>query len=185
MAPASRDSEGTKARTFALLGSAVFFLFAPGTVAGLVPWWMSRWQVHPPFLGMTFFRVVGGLLIAIGLVILLEAFLRFALKGIGTPAPIYPTRHLVVTGTYRFVRNPMYVAVVWLILGQGLLFSNRHLLEYGLCVWLVMHLFVMLYEEPALRRSFPDDYADFTANVPRWIPRLTPWDGRGNKCWLR
>jgi protein-S-isoprenylcysteine O-methyltransferase Ste14 len=180
MAPANSNFDGTKARALALLGSSMFLLAAPGTVAGLVPWWIGHWQVHPPFLGITFLRMVGGLLITIGLVILLEAFLRFALKGIGTPAPIYPTRYLVLTGTYRFVRNPMYVAVVSLILGQGLLFSDRHLMEYGLCVWLVMHLFVVLYEEPTLRRSFPDDYADFTANVPRWIPRFTPWDGRGN-----
>jgi len=180
MAPARRNSADTRERGFALLGSAVFFVAAPGTVAGLVPWWMGRWHVQPPFFGLTFFRVVGGLLIALGLVILIEAFARFALKGFGTPAPIYPTRHLVVTGTYRFVRNPMYVAVVSLVLGQGLIFGDLRVMEYGLCVWLVMHVFVMLYEEPTLRRSFPEDYAAFTAHVPRWIPRLTPWDGRGN-----
>ena len=174
----NRNSSQSNARGFALLGSAIFLVAAPGTVAGLVPWWMGGWRVHSPFFGFAFLRFVGGLLIAAGLVILIEAFLRFALQGIGTPAPIYPTRHLVVTGTYRYVRNPMYVAVVSLILGQALLLGDIHVMEYGLCAWLATHIFVVLYEEPTLRRSFPNDYAAFTAHVPRWIPRLAPWDGR-------
>jgi protein-S-isoprenylcysteine O-methyltransferase Ste14 len=174
----NRISSRSNARGFALLGSAVFLFIAPGTVAGLVPWWMGQWRIHPPFFGFAFLRFVGWMLIAAGLVILFEACLRFALKGIGTPAPIYPTRHLVVTGTYRYVRNPMYVAVVSLILGQALLFGDIHVLEYGFCAWLVTHIFVVAYEEPTLRRSFPDGYAAFTTHVPRWIPRLTPWDGR-------
>jgi protein-S-isoprenylcysteine O-methyltransferase Ste14 len=71
----------------------------------------------------------------------------------------------------------MYVALVAIIFGQALLFNNIQLFIYGLCFWLPTHLFVRLYEEPTLRRTFPEDYAVFTAHVPRWIPRLTPWQG--------
>ena len=167
-----------KTRAFAALGTAIFFCVAPGTVAGFIPWWLDRWHVHASFAGSTLVRAAGVLLMAPGLIILIEAFLRFALQGIGTPAPIFPTRHLVVQGSYRYVRNPMYVAVVSLILGQGLIFGDIRVLVYGLCAWLLTHIFVLIYEEPTLRRSFPGDYEAFTANVPRWIPRLTPWQGR-------
>jgi Phospholipid methyltransferase len=109
--------------------------------------------------------------------VLLDSFARFALQGLGTPAPISPTRHLVVTGLYRHVRNPMYVSVVSLIVGQGLLFGNLRVLEYGFAVWLAFHLFVLLYEEPTLRSTFGAGYEAFCANVPRWIPRLRPWQG--------
>ena len=88
---------------------------------------------------------------------------------------VFPTRHLVVTGLYRYVRNPMYVAVVSAILGQGLILGNVGLLQYGGLVWLLFHFFVLIYEEPTLRASFGSDYATFCAGVPRWIPRLTPW----------
>jgi protein-S-isoprenylcysteine O-methyltransferase Ste14 len=81
----------------------------------------------------------------------------------------------VVTGLYRYVRNPMYVAVVALILGQGILFGDRSLLIYGGLLWLAFHAFVLVYEEPVLAESFGTQYEDFRANVPRWIPRLSPW----------
>jgi protein-S-isoprenylcysteine O-methyltransferase Ste14 len=177
MAPANRNHDDTKARGFALLGTAMFLLLAPGTVAGYIPWLIDRWHVHASFFGFTALRIMGVLLMAVGAVILIEAFLRFALQGMGTPAPIFPTRHLVVRGSYRYVRNPMYVAVVSLILGQGFFFGDIRVLIYGLCAWLVSHLFVLIYEEPTLRRSFPGDYEGFTTHVPRWIPRLTPWHG--------
>jgi protein-S-isoprenylcysteine O-methyltransferase Ste14 len=159
------------------LGSALFLVVAPGTVAGLVPWWISRWQLQAPLLGLSAFRVIGALFVAAGIPVLLDSFLRFALQGLGTPAPVFPTRHLVVTGLYRYVRNPMYVAVVAVILGQGLIFGNARVLGYGAVVWLVFHLFVLGYEEPVLRRSFGAEYETFRANVRRWLPRLTPWDG--------
>lgn len=175
MASAIRNSAEAKARGFALLGSAMFLLLAPGSVAGFVPWWIGGWRVHSPFFGFTALRVIGSFLMAAGAVILLEAFLRFALQGMGTPAPLFPPKNLVVTGSYRYVRNPMYVAVVSLILGQGCVFGDSRILVYGLCFWFVAHLFILLYEEPALRRSFPVEHAVFRAHVPRWIPRLTPW----------
>lgn len=162
-------------RLFAIIGSALFLVIAPGTVTGLVPWWISRWRMQPPFLNFFPFRVAGVLLILIGLSGLLDSFVRFALKGLGTPAPVFPTRHLVVTGLYRYVRNPMYISVVSLILGQGLLLGNLRVLEYGLLVWLAFHLFVLFYEEPTLRSTFGKEYESFCARVPRWIPRLTRW----------
>jgi protein-S-isoprenylcysteine O-methyltransferase Ste14 len=159
----------------AIIGSAVFLVLAPGFVAGLTPWWISRWRVEPPFFGLLLFRFVGGVLIALGCIGLLDSFIRFALRGVGTPAPVFPTRHLVVTGLYRYVRNPMYIAVVITILGQGLLLGNIGLLEYGGLVWLLFHVFVMVYEEPTLRASFGAEYTSFCAEVPRWIPRFTPY----------
>jgi len=162
-------------KVLAIVGSAVFLVIAPGFVAGLVPWWISHWRVEAPFLGTRLFRVGGGMLITLGVIGLLDSFVRFALQGVGTPAPVFPTRHLVVTGLYRYVRNPMYVAVAITILGQGLLFGNVALLEYGGLVWLLFHVFVLIYEEPTLRTSFGSEYKSFCAEVPRWIPRLTPW----------
>jgi protein-S-isoprenylcysteine O-methyltransferase Ste14 len=158
-------------RLFAALGSALFLVIAPGTVAGYVPWRISGWRMQAPLLHFSPFRWIGVLLIAAGVPVLLDSFARFALKGLGTPAPVFPTRHLVVSGLYRYVRNPMYVAVVGVILGQGMLFGSVRVLEYGFFVWLAFHLFVLIYEEPTLRRSFGEEYKTFCAHVGRWIPR--------------
>jgi protein-S-isoprenylcysteine O-methyltransferase Ste14 len=162
-------------RRAAVLGSLVFLVLAPGTVAGVVPWWISRWQLQRPLLGVALLRVAGGVLIAASAGALLDSFARFALRGRGTPAPVLPTRHLVVTGLYRHVRNPMYVAVVAAVAGQGLLLGDVRVLGYGALLWLVFHLFVIGYEEPTLRRSFGAEYDAFRANVPRWIPRVRGW----------
>jgi protein-S-isoprenylcysteine O-methyltransferase Ste14 len=162
-------------KVFAVAGSAIFLLIAPGFVAGLAPWWISHGRVGTPFLGMQLLRLAGVILAVIGITGLLDSFVRFALQGLGTPAPVFPTRHLVVTGLYRYVRNPMYVSVALTILGQALIFGNAALLEYGALVWLLFHLFVLIYEEPTLRASFGSEYEEFCAEVPRWIPRLTPW----------
>jgi len=161
-------------RLAATVGSAVLLVLAPGTVAVLVPWWLSHWQLGPPLLGVVALRWLGVVSIAAGLPVLLDSFARFALQGLGTPAPVAPPSRLVVTGLYRHVRNPMYVAVVSLILGQGLLLGSVTLLEYGGVVWLAFHLFVRVYEEPTLRATFGADYDRFCARVPRWIPRLRP-----------
>jgi len=162
-------------RLFAILGSAIFLVIAPGIVAGYVPWRICRWHLGAPLLGTSAFRLVGVLLIVAGLPVLLDSFARFALQGLGTPAPIFPTRHLVVSGLYRYVRNPMYVAVVSLVLGQGLFFGSSRVLEYGFAVWAGFHLFVLIYEEPTLGKTYGVEYEQFCANVPRWIPRLRPW----------
>ena len=98
-------------------------------------------------------------------------------RGLGTPAPVLPPRHLVVTGLYRHVRNPMYVAVVAAIAGQGLLLGDLRVVGWGSIVWAGFHLFVVGYEEPALRRTFGEEYERFRAAVPRWIPRWRAWRG--------
>jgi protein-S-isoprenylcysteine O-methyltransferase Ste14 len=156
-------------RAFAIFGSALFLVLAPGTVAGLVPWWISQWRFERHWLSL---QIAGAVLLMLGALVLLDSFARFAIKGLGTPAPVFPTRHLVITGLYRYVRNPMYVAVVALILGQGLIFGNVRVLEYGALIWLAFHLFVIGYEEPTLRASFGPEYEAFCRTVPRWIPRL-------------
>src|SRR3979490_1778991 len=100
---------------------------------------------------------------------------RVPLQGRGTPAPIAPTRNLVVTGLYRYVRNPIYVAVVAIILGQAVLMGDWRLIVYGALLWLAFHVFVVAYEEPTLERTFGREYEAFRAAVPRWIPRMPPW----------
>ncbi len=162
-------------RASAALGSAIFLVIAPGIVAGYIPWLISRWHWSPPFFGLSEVRLVGILAIAMGLPVLLDSFARFALQGLGTPAPVLPTQHLVVTGFFRYVRNPMYVAVDSLIIGQAFLLGNRGVLEYGAFVAVGFFFFVLLYEEPTLRRTFGSEYDEYRANVPRWLPRLTPW----------
>src|SRR5439155_13300804 len=106
-----------------VIGSAAFFLAAPGIVAGVVPWWLSRWHVRGSAWWLPA-RVIGSALAVVGLVVLVRAFARFVSEGRGTPAPVAPTETLVIGGEYRHVRNPMYVAVEALILGQGLLFGS-------------------------------------------------------------
>jgi protein-S-isoprenylcysteine O-methyltransferase Ste14 len=159
----------------AVLGSALFFVVAPAMVAGLIPWLITHWEFWPPFLAVEATRLAGVAFIIAGVPGLLDSFARFALEGLGTPAPIAPTRNLVVSGLYRYVRNPMYVAVVAVILGQAVLFADWRLLGYGALIWLAFHIFVLAYEEPTLRQSYGAEYESYRANVPRWLPRLTPW----------
>jgi protein-S-isoprenylcysteine O-methyltransferase Ste14 len=165
-------------RPAAILGSAIFFVVAPLMLGGFVPWWLTDWwQFRPPLLGIEAGRWLGVLLIIAGVPGLVHSFAQFALKGLGTPAPIAPTQHLVVSGLYRYLRNPMYVALVCVIFGQALLFGDVRVLIYGALFWLTCHVFVLAYEEPTLTQTFGSKYERFKESVPRWIPRLTPWDG--------
>jgi protein-S-isoprenylcysteine O-methyltransferase Ste14 len=164
-------------RALAITGSILFFIIAPFTLAGLVPYWISGWQMQPAFFEVEPLRFVGAAMALAGLYLLLDSFARFAVEGLGTPAPIAPPKHLVVSGIYRFVRNPMYVGVVSAILGQAIYFGDQRLAAYGAILWLFFHLFVLAYEEPTLKDTFGAEYDTFRRNVPRWIPRLTPWRG--------
>ena len=158
----------------AALGSAVFFALAPGVVVGLMPWWLTRWELRPMPMPV---RVLGGLLLVVALPVLVSAFVRFVRDGLGTPAPVAPTERLVVTGAYRYVRNPMYVAVLSAIVGQALLLGQTVLLGYAALVALLVVSFVRLYEEPVLRKQFGEAYETYRRAVPGWLPRLPPWNG--------
>ena len=166
-------------RAGALIGSFVFFWVAPATVAAYVPWLLTRWRVETPLLGVAAGRPLGFLLVILGAAVVVESFCRFALKGLGTPAPIAPTTHLVVSGLYRYVRNPMYVGVLAVVLGQALILGRAVLVGYAVFLWSAFFAFVVLYEEPALERRFGSSYTEYRANVRRWLPRLTPWEGSG------
>ena len=104
-----------------------------------------------------------------------SAFVRFVVEGAGTPAPVAPTAHLVVGGLYRFVRNPMYLAVLAAILGQALLLARPALAGYAVVAGAAMVAFVRWYEEPTLARRYGAEYAEYRARVPGWWPRLRPW----------
>jgi protein-S-isoprenylcysteine O-methyltransferase Ste14 len=165
---------GKDPRLWPVVGTFLFFWLAPGTAAGLVPYLITGFQFEPPLFG-AFGRAAGVALIGLGLAAIVACFSRFALEGRGTPAPIAPPKILVVSGLYRYVRNPMYVAVLTTIVGEALLLGSIALLEYAALAWLAFHAFVLAYEEPTLRRKFGASYESYCANVRRWWPRPTPW----------
>ena len=158
-------------RTKATLGSLVFLVLAPGVVAGLIPLLITNGHPLPPTDGLGAIRWAGLIVIAAGLVVVLDAFARFAWEGLGTPAPVAPTRTLVVSGFYRYVRNPMYLAVTALIFGQAVLFASWGVAIYGVIIAAAFVTFVRLYEEPTLRQTYGEEYAAYCASTPRWVPR--------------
>src|SRR3974390_1714068 len=123
--------EHAMSKAIAVLGSALFFVVAPFMLAGFVPWWVTQWEFRPAFFGVDLTRILGSILIIVGVPGLVDSFAVWARGGLGTPAPIAPTQKLVVTGLYRYVRNPIYIAVVAVIFGQALLFGDWRLLWYG------------------------------------------------------
>jgi protein-S-isoprenylcysteine O-methyltransferase Ste14 len=162
----------SKAR--AALGSLLFLLIAPGVIAGLIPWSLTEWNAETESLAL---RIGGGLLIVAGVSFLLHAFGRFVIDGLGTPAPVAPTQQLVVGGVYRYVRNPMYLAVGTTIVGQALLLGRPELLAYAAIFGVVVFAFVRGYEEPTLAEQFGPSYEEYRRAVPGWLPRLRPWRG--------
>ncbi len=153
------------------------FLLAPGVVVGLIPWLLTGgWQVREPLPYWAPVRVLGGVLLVAGLVALVGAFVRFVVEGFGTPAPVAAPEHLVVGGVYRYVRNPMYVAVLAAIVGQSLLLGQLGLLLYAGVFWVAVAVFVHVYEEPTLTRRFGAEYEAYRCAVPAWWPRLRPWE---------
>jgi protein-S-isoprenylcysteine O-methyltransferase Ste14 len=159
----------------AAAGSSIFFAVAPGTVAVLGPWLLTGWQPGAPFVVWAPVRLAGALLVVAGTTVLIHAFARFVVEGLGTPAPVAPTEHLVVGGLYRYVRNPMYLAVTATIVGQALLLWRPVLLVYAAVIATAFVLFVLGYEQPALRQRYGDSYEAYRQEVPAWWPRAHPW----------
>lgn len=157
------------------LYTTVFFVLAPGSTAGLVPWLITRW--HHPTGGPGPADVAGVVLIAAGGAVVVACFARFVTEGRGTPAPVAPTEQLVVGGLYRYVRNPMYVGVAWAIAGQVLLFGSAWVGAWLVAFLIAVVTFVKGYEEPRLAQQFGESYERYRRAVPGWWPRLTPYRG--------
>jgi protein-S-isoprenylcysteine O-methyltransferase Ste14 len=154
----------------AVAKTLIFTVFVPGTVAGYVPWRLRQGS-SAPLTGAEEWAAIA--VVGIGIAIYLyTAFWGFALTGGGTPAPIAPTKILVVKGLHRFVRNPMYIGVALAIGGQACLFHSWHIAMYMVFMLLAAHLFVIFYEEPTLHKQFGEEYDRYRASVPRWIPKL-------------
>lgn len=151
------------------LRSFFFLLLAPGMVAGYIPLVLLR---QGPQVETGVFSYLAFPLWILSGVILLWSFWNFLHEGRGTPAPVDPPKVLVVTGFYRYVRNPMYVGVIAANLGHFLWFGYWSLLIYTLVVFVAFNTFVAYYEEPTLRRKFGATYEEYLRKVPRWIPRF-------------
>src|SRR5262245_32808963 len=162
-------------RVTAALGSSIFFVSAPVMVAGVIPWWLTKWAFGRSGSFAWPLRLAGVVLIAAGLAVLVSAFARFVMEGGGTPAPIAPTDRLVVGGLYRHVRNPMYLAVLAIIVGEALALWRFDLLAYGAVVGVAMVSFVHFYEEPVLTDRYGVEYTRYRRAVPGWWPRWRAW----------
>jgi protein-S-isoprenylcysteine O-methyltransferase Ste14 len=147
----------------------------PGVIAGLVPYWITAgWQASGAPLAL---QVAGAALLLAGLGVLAHSVIRFAVEGLGTPFPAAPTEKLVVGGLYRYVRNPMYLAVIAIILGQAAILGSASLLAYAAIVWVVVASFARFYEEPTLAGKYGARYEAYRRAVRGWWPRATPWRG--------
>jgi protein-S-isoprenylcysteine O-methyltransferase Ste14 len=158
----------------AAFASAAFFVAAPGTVVGLIPWLITHWEITGSSPGWRVVQALGVVLIVVGLIPPVHAFTQFVKAG-GTPMPIAPTQRLVVSGFNRYVRNPMYVGLFIAIIGQALLFGSWELLVYAALLWTAFASFVHWYEEPTLVREYDGEYETYRRNVHAWLPRWRPW----------
>ena len=136
-------------------------------VAGIVPWLLTRWHADPQPLAL---RILGVALLVVGGALVLETTTRFAFQGRGTPAPWAPPERFVERGSYRFVRSPMYLGVLLLVVGHALLLGREILFAWAAASWLIFTSFLAFYEEPQLRRRFGATYDDYRRRVRRWLP---------------
>jgi protein-S-isoprenylcysteine O-methyltransferase Ste14 len=153
------------------LKTLIFTILVPGTLLGLVPWLLLRWSgaaVMPSFSVW----LIGLLPFCAGVILYLWCAGAFTFIGHGTPAPIDAPVFLVRSGPYRWVRNPMYLGVLSVFFGEAILFHSLLLAGCGLLIAVVVHLFVVFYEEPSLRRRFGESYEVYLRTVPRWLPRV-------------
>jgi protein-S-isoprenylcysteine O-methyltransferase Ste14 len=152
-----------------IASTAVFTLIMPGLAFVFLPALVFGWTGGARDLGGI--QLLGLVPIALGLAGLLLCFAGFIVQGEGTPAPYDAPRRLVSGRLYRWTRNPMYVSVTTIVLGEALLFGSLALLGYAAALWVTFHLFVTRYEEPGLRARFGAPYEAYLASVPRWLPR--------------
>jgi protein-S-isoprenylcysteine O-methyltransferase Ste14 len=153
-----------------LLRNLFFTILQPGIVAGLIPFLIlkegaSNILAQP----LIFHHYLGATVFFIGLVIMITCIISFAVKGRGTLSPADPTKRLVVTGLYKFSRNPMYIGVMLILIGEAAFFSSRSLWVYSAIVFMAFNLFIILHEEPRLKRDFGTEYQQYGRTVRRWI----------------
>lgn len=156
-------------RFWPVVNTLLFTIVVPGTVAILIPRWLSGGFVWPASRPLTW---IGAAAFAAGAAIYFRCAWEFAVRGLGTPAPIAPTKYLVTTALHRYVRNPMYLGVFLVLVGQILIYRSLKLLGYAAIFCLAVELFVVFYEEPTLRKQFGASYEEYRRCVPRWIPRI-------------
>jgi protein-S-isoprenylcysteine O-methyltransferase Ste14 len=165
------SSVGTPRPLRLVLGTILHTLVLPGSLVGGLPYWLLESAEGAPAAAAPLQLVLGTLLIVSGAGILTVCFRDFVVSGKGTPNPLDPPRVLVSDRLYKYIRNPIYAAVVIMLLGEALVFAALVLALYAVMVWLVLHVLVLIYEEPTLRRGFGACYEAYCREVPRWIPR--------------
>ena len=152
------------------LRNLFFTILQPGLVAGLIPYWILGAEIETAFDSpLQLNHYLGAIVFLIGLAIMLSCIVWFAVKGRGTLSPVDPTKHLVITGLYKYSRNPMYVGVVTILIGEALFFQSTSLWLYALFVFVGFHLFIILIEEPRLKKDFGEAYHTYCEKVRRWI----------------
>jgi protein-S-isoprenylcysteine O-methyltransferase Ste14 len=166
-----------RTKTSATIKTIVFTFIAPGTVTVLLPFVILRWVSRVCAIGFDPLSMVGVAMIAAGVVVYATCAWGFVRFGLGTPAPIDPPIHLVVRGPYRWSRNPMYVGIVCILLGEAIACRSVALLGYAAAIFLGFNIFIFGYEEPTLRRLFGQEYDDYRCRVPRWIGWKQTRDG--------
>lgn len=152
------------------LKTLIFTILVPGTVAGIFPWLLLQ-QSGGGAVAIPSIWLIGLVPLLLGVGLYLWCAGAFTFVGKGTPAPIDAPKVLVIQGPYQWVRNPMYIAVLSVVIGEAILFHSLLLVEYALLVWLVVHVFVVFVEEPSLRRQFGASYETYLRTVARWLPR--------------
>jgi len=158
------------------LKTVLWTAFVPGTLTVLLPYLLLSSKREPFTLDLSVFRFAGLIPMVLGALFYLWCAWDFTFSGKGTPAPFDPPKEIVVRGLYRHVRNPMYVAVLLILIGEAILVQSALLLILSGLLFSVFHVWVILYEEPVLRRRFGTPYEDYCVNISRWIPgaaRLT------------
>lgn len=153
-----------------LLRNLLFTILQPGVVVVLIPYLILKQKaieiINSSF---TWFQYSGALFFIIGLLVTLVCILSLAFLGRGTLSPAYPTKQLVVKGLYRYSRNPMYVGVMAMLVGESLYFHSSALLIYLLIVFFFFNIYIINFEEPRLRRDFPESYSSYLKKVRRWL----------------
>jgi protein-S-isoprenylcysteine O-methyltransferase Ste14 len=152
------------------LRNLFFTILQPGLVAGLIPYWIIKPKIKNTFtLPLNWYRYAGVIVFVTGFIIMINCIATFAIKGRGTLSPADPTKHLVATGLYKFSRNPMYIGVMLILTGEAIFFKYADLWIYALLVFIAFNAFIILHEEPRLKRDFGNGYKNYCRKVRRWI----------------